>query len=73
MDVVGAVASIGSIIDIITRSLLKLYDLRKKIKDSPIALTAFVGELTATKAALRELKAGLTEENLTADTVSPFG
>lgn len=69
MEVVSAIGSIGGIIDIITRSMIKIHEIHKKIQGSNITLTAFTGELAATKVALRELKAALEDFTFTSDTV----
>lgn len=55
MDALGATASILGVVDILTRSLLKLRELQQKLKDADLTLVTLIGELTATKAALKQL------------------
>ena len=71
MDIVDTVASIDSIFEITTRSLFRLYHFQMKIKDAPIALTAFIANLSTTNATLRGFHAALTQEAFASATVSP--
>ena len=61
MDAVSAAGSILSILDVLTRSILTLYDIQRKLQECNITLAALIGELTATKAALWQLQETVTE------------
>lgn len=56
MDVIGTTAAIVGIVDVLARSIKKLHDLQKQRQGANITLAALMGELTATKAALKELR-----------------
>ena len=55
MDIISATASIVGILEVLTRSVIKLYEIQKRLQETNMTLTALIGELTATKAALSEL------------------
>ena len=74
MDAISTAASIIGVLDVLTRSVIKLYEIQKKLDEANITLAALIGELTATKAALRELHAAVdvhSDQEQHYDLVSP--
>ena len=55
MEVLATVSGIVGIVDVLSRSIIKLHDIMGKLTDANITLAALIGELTATKIALESL------------------
>ena len=56
MDVFSTVCGIVGIVDVLTRSIVKLHDISKMLQSANITLVALIGELTATRTALNQLR-----------------
>lgn len=57
MDIVGGVGAIVGIIDVVTRIVLVLRDVKSRLEEADTTLMALIGELTTIKAALNQVKA----------------
>lgn len=66
MDVIGAVGAIVGIVDVVSRTVLTLRDIKARLDGADAKLVELIGELTAIKAALSHVK-GLIEDNANED------
>ncbi|KAL9091549.1 MAG: hypothetical protein Q9159_001409 [Coniocarpon cinnabarinum] len=59
LETLGAVGAVVGILDVVARSVLRLRDMQKRLKEANVNVQMMMGELTATRTALKVLKAGI--------------
>ena len=63
MDIIGAVGAVVGIVDVLGRTISKLYEVQTKLKNVPVTLIRLSGELAAAKVALQQLQNSLESRN----------